>query len=252
MSLIALQRDFRRWLLTGAGDAGAGLPGATEAGLAVYQNNYRAQLAGCLQASYPLLRAFMGEEAFLHAAAAHIKEYPPHAWTLDAYADGFESTLERLFPSNPDLHELAWIEHAMGAAFVAPDARALEGADFAGADWNTLRLRLTPSLRLRRLSTNAAELWRTLGDGGALDGEMLAEPGSAIVWRSGYQARLRTGDALEHEALAAMLEHGSFDALCLLLVERLGETHGVARAGALLADWIAGGLVVGFGAQART
>ena len=61
MMLLDLQRDFRLWLASGSETAARRIPGAHEAGLAVYQNNYRAQLVGCLEASYPLLRARMGE-----------------------------------------------------------------------------------------------------------------------------------------------------------------------------------------------
>lgn len=246
MTLADLQRDFRLWLVSGAEGAAARLAGATDAGLAVYQNNYRAQLVGCLEESYPQLRAHMGEQAFLHAAVQHIGKYPPHAWTLDAYADDFDATLAALFPANPDIHELAWIELALGAAFVAADAPPLAPADFAGVDWDTVRLRLSPSLRMRGAATNAAAIWRALGKGEtAPDSEMLAKPGALIVWRSGYVSCLREADLLELDALAALRAHGSFSALCDMLVGRLGEDDGIARAGALLADWIGAELVTG-------
>jgi hypothetical protein len=246
MMLTDLQRDFRLWLASGSETAARRIPGAHAAGLAVYQNNYRAQLVGCLETSYPLLRARMGEDAFLHLAIKHIKLHPPHAWTLDAYADHLETTLEILFPNNPDLHELAWIELALGTAFVAADAEPIAASALAGVDWDSVRLVLTPSLLMRRAVTNAADVWRAMSDGAdAPEAEMLADAGALVVWRSGYVSCLRAADAHEAEALAALHQHGSFAALCDLLADRLGEEDGIARAGALLADWIGAGLVTG-------
>jgi hypothetical protein len=246
MMLLELQRDFRLWLASGSEPAARRLPGAHDAGLAVYQNNYRAQLVACLEASYPLLRERMGHEAFVQLAVKHIALHPPHAWTLDAYADHLETTLEILHPHNPDLHELAWIELALGTAFVAADAEAVGAADLGGVDWDTVRLELTPSLHTRRALTNAAEIWRALSAGSeAPEAAMLGEPAALLVWRSGYQSCLRGADALEAEALAALREHGSFAALCELLAGRLGEEDGLAQAGALLAGWIGAGLITG-------
>lgn len=248
MSLRELQRDFRLWLVSGAASAAAQLPGAHEAGLAVYQNNYRAQLVGCLEASYPLLRSRMGADAFLHAAVKHINAFPPHDWTLDAYAIHFGATLEALFPDNPDLHELAWIELALGSAFVAADAAPLGPAELAGVDWERVCLALSPSLRLGRARTNAAEVWDALSSGEeAPEAVMLSEPGALLVWRSGYVSCLRAADGLEADALGTLGELGSFDTVCALLAERLGEEAGIARAGAMLADWIGAGLVTGLG-----
>lgn len=239
-----LQRDFRLWLVTGEAAAAARLPAAHSAGLTVYQNNYRAQLVGCLQASYPLLRDRMGEDAFLHTAIKHIDAFPPYEWTLDAYAQDFGATLQKLFPENPDLHELAWIELALGSAFVAADAAPLTPAALASLGWDNMRLGLTPSLRLARALTNAADVWHAMSDAGAApEAAMLAEPGWHVAWRSGFVSCLRAADALEGQALAALAAQGSFAGICDLLAERLGEDAGVARAGALLADWIGAGLV---------
>lgn len=240
MNLADTQRAFHAMLASGAPAAADAAPGR-----AVYLNNYRAQLVGCLEESYPLLRAFIGEPAFLHAAAAHISAHPPHAWTLDAYADGFGATLERLFPDNPDLHELAWIEHALGQAFVGPDAAPVAAEALAAVHWDQARLLATPTMHLRMASSNAADLWFALRDGAACEGEMLPSPGGLLVWRRGFVACLRALDAVEYAALAQLRNDGSFAGLCALLVERLGEEQGIASAGAMLADWLGSELITG-------
>jgi hypothetical protein len=244
MNLAELQRGFRTWLVSPSDEAAQQLAGGTPPGLRVYQNNYRSQLVGCLQETYPQVRAWMGEEAFLHAAISHIDQHPPHAWTLDAYADQFGTTLRTLFPDNPDVHELAWIELALGTAFVAGDAQALTAADLAAVDWDSARLQFIPSLLTTTATTNASDIWWAMQENREQpEGQMLAEPCGLLVWRRGYVSCLRTITALEHAALLHVQANGSFNALCEMLVERLGESEGVVKAGVLLADWIGSELI---------
>ncbi|MGO4327469.1 HvfC/BufC family peptide modification chaperone [Cupriavidus sp. M-11] len=244
MNLAELQRDFRAWLVTASPDAARRLEPGGEAGVAVYQNNYRAQLVGCLESSFPLVHEWMGEDLFLAAAIAHIDLHPPHAWTLDAYADGFGQTLAAQYPDNPDLHELAWIEHALSQAFVSRDAAPLAMASMADVDWDTAHLRLAPSLAVRVATTNAERIWTALSEGESPpEGEMLAAPAGLIVWRRQFTCYLRQVDAIERDALISLQASGSFAALCTHLVERLGDSEGIARAGALLAGWLGSDLI---------
>lgn len=245
MNLAQFQSTFCHWLVS-ASDESAELLGNKSAGLAVYQNNYRAQLVGCLEQAFPNLRRWVGEEAFLAASISHIDQHPPHAWTLDAYPEGFHQTLSALFPNNPDVHELAWIESSLNEAFVAADARPLPLEALASVDWDTASLQLTPSLRCHELTTNAEAIWCALWQQTPVpEATMLAEAGGLLVWRRQFISRLRQVDALEFQAVVHLRGDGSFAGLCEFLVGRLGEEEGVARAGELLAGWIASELVVG-------
>jgi hypothetical protein len=242
--LAALQRDFQAWLVHPSDAIGRRL--GPPARLAVYQNNYRTQLVNCLQASYPQVRGWLGEEVFLAAAVSHIDSRPPHDWTLDAYADGFPDALAEAFPDNPDLHELAWIEHALQAAFVARDSACDPAADWSRIDWELASVRFAPSMRLRPALTNAGAIWEALADGSLCPAsEMLAEPAGLLVWRHGHQCVLRQLDGLEYEALLRLRQDGSFGGLCEWLVERVGEARGVEHAGTFLGGWLAGRIVIG-------
>jgi len=245
MNLAQWQQAFHAWLVS-ASDESAQVLGNKTAGLAVYQNNYRAQLVGCLEQAFPNLRRWVGEEAFLAASITHIDQHPPHAWTLDAYPEGFGQTLSELFPNNPDVHELAWIESSLNQAFVAADARSLLLEDLASVDWDTASLQLTPSLRCHALTTNAEAIWSALWQQTpAPEAMMLAEAGGLLVWRRQFTSRLRQVDALEFEAVVHLQGDGSFAGLCEFLVGLLGEEEGVARAGELLAGWVGSELIVG-------
>ncbi|WP_455286883.1 hypothetical protein [Cupriavidus necator] len=48
---------------------------------------------------------------------------------------------------------------------------------------------------------------------------------------------------MERDGLIHLQANGRFDALCEMLVDRLGEDDGVGRAGALLASWLGNALV---------
>ncbi|NWE21369.1 DNA-binding domain-containing protein [Pseudomonas sp. P7548] len=245
MNLAELQQVFSHWLVS-ASDESAQLLGNNAAGLAVYQNNYRAQLVGCLEQAFPHLRRWVGEEAFLAASITHIDSHPPHAWTLDAYPEGFYATLKDVFPRNPDVHELAWIESALNEAFVAADAEPLAPQVLAELDWDTAVLSLTPSLRCHGLTTNAEAIWSALWqETQAPEAVMLEQAGGLLVWRRQFTSRLRQVDALELAALQQVQAHGSFAGLCEFLVERLGEEAGVMRAGEYLATWLGSELIVG-------
>jgi hypothetical protein len=246
MKLADLQRDFRSWLVDASDDSARRLGDDAMPGLSVYQNNYRAQLIGCLEEAFPQVRTWMGEDAFLSASITHINSNPPRAWTLDAYSGNFVKTLIGLFPDNPDLHELAWIENALSDAFVAPDAEPLPPKTLSCIDWDSARLSLTPSLMTRAATTNAESIWSALwGKKEPPESEMLGEPHGLVVWRRGYTCSLKQVDGLELGALVALRENGSFATLCDGLVERLGEADGVAKAGTLLANWIGNELIVG-------
>lgn len=253
MMLAELQRDFRAFLVHAAPDAAARLGGAQQAGLAVYQNNYRSQLVTCLELAYPQLRLWIGADAFLGAAVTHIDNHPPHAWTLDAYGAGFGATLAEVFPDNPDLHEFAWIENALAEAFVAADAAPLPLAQLDGVDWDNATLQLAPSLQTRNATTNAESIWSALWE--AQDppqGEMLAEARGTLIWRRGFTPYLKQADMLELDALRFLQGDPSFAALCGMLAGRLGDEAGVARAGELLAGWLGSELITGVGQACPT
>jgi hypothetical protein len=246
MNLATLQARFREWLVTGDEADAAAFGAGAAPGLNVYQNNYRVQLMGCLEVSYPLLRRFIGEEAFRVAAITHIEQNPPRGWTLDHYGADFAATLRTLYPHNPDLDELAWIEWMLGEAFVAKDVAVLSQDMLGGVDWEAATLVLSPSLRIRRAATNADDVWAALRDGQEdIESEMLSSRAGFAIWRQDNISRLRRMDDIETSALFGLGSDPAFGALCDSLVERLGEAEGIQRAGQLLAAWLASGIVVG-------
>ena len=240
MKLMELQRDMRA-CLTRDDTAAAGRLGAGAApGLRVYQNNYRAQLAACLEDSFVRTRDWIGEEAFHQAIIAHVERVPPSSWTLDAYPRDFPATLALLYPDDPEIAELGWIDCALGEAFVGQDALAVEADRLGTIDWDHAVLHFTPTLDLGTLSTNATAIWTALAAGEMPPAvEPLPEPGAILIWRQDQVSRFRAIDQIEQQALLAARGGIPFAALCEAMVAAHGQEDGVARAG----QWLADGLI---------
>jgi hypothetical protein len=246
MSLGALQSAFRSWLHEGSGDAPAGFGPGSRPGLEVYRNNYRSQLAGCLEASFPATLAWIGEGAFKQACLAHIASVPPSSWTIDAYAAGFPATLRDIHPSDWEIAELAWLEWALGEAFISPDEQPLGASDLANIDWEHAILEISRSVLVGEARTSAGAIWSaiSLGDDPP-PAQPLPSASGVIVWRSGLRSMFRTVDAIERAALQKVASGTSFGLLCGGLVAGHGRDEGTRLAGSLLGRWIGDGLIVG-------
>lgn len=245
MSLMQTQSDFRHWLEHKDTAAGWRLGLADGRGLAVYLDNYRGQLMGCLEDSFPKTLAWIGHRRFQAVAADHIERCSPSSWTLDDYAPGFPASLTKAWPHDPEVGELARLEHALDAAFIALDAHALTVAKLGEVDWDQAVLQLVPCCALLHFHTNAPEIWMALSEEvKAPAAEPCGDGRVALVWRSDWTCRFRLLDTDEAALLAAIIDGGErFDAICETLVAQLGETEGVARAGALLVQWTQEGIL---------
>lgn len=243
MSLVDLQRDMRTWLQSG--DAAAMGAPAIRAGLAVYQNNYHAQLMDCLESSFPATRDWLGEAVFQAAAARHIDAVPPSSWTLDAYPRDLPTTLRHLYPDDAEVAELATLELALAEAFVAADSDVLNATRLAGVDWDRAVLRFVPSFDIHEVSSNAPAIWFAIIDGDQPPAaEMLPDAAALLVWRYEGVSRFRTTDRTEMHAILRAWAGAPFADVCTDLVDDLGEAEGVDEAGRWLGQWIGEGLIM--------
>jgi hypothetical protein len=246
MNLLGLQVAMRSWLQTGSDAAPPRFDERSLAGLEVYRNNYRTQLVSCLELSFPYARAWLGDDAFFAACAEHVTTIAPESWTIDDYAAGFPQRLQRSWPDDPEVFELAWLELAMAQAFVAPDTPALAAEHLDGVDWDEASLHLWPSLRLEPAQSNAGAIWSALNAGELPPAAERLPPGSAyLVWRSGFSARFRTIDDGECQALEEIQQGKDFAGLCALAVAEHGQEAGVNLVAQWLGRWMADGLICG-------
>ncbi|MEO5596015.1 MAG: DNA-binding domain-containing protein [Lysobacteraceae bacterium] len=246
MSLLALQRTFHASLMDASEPPLSTMDGALDPGVAVHRNNYRSQLIACLRETFEKTRAWLGEEAFSAAAISHSIATPPHSWTLGAYGEGFDRTLAALYPRDPEVAELAWLDWALSRAFEGADATPLAPEALTLIDWDDARLLLAPTLRIAPIATNALAIWSALAaETMPPTAELLPEPTHAVVWRQEFTPNFRSIDAIEQAALAQVRGGATFGELCGTLVDACGEDTGIATASALLGQWLRDALVVG-------
>lgn len=245
MTLLALQQDFRSWLTTEPADLPSQLHEQMRPGLAVYLNNYRSQLLACLSASFPVVRAWIGDAAFDGAAAHHIDSVPPHEWTLDAYGLDFPETLETLYPTDPAVTELARLERELAAAFVGRDVGALDPSTLADIDWDSAVIDLAPTFTTFPIATNVGAIWSAIAAGETPPAAtLLTERAELAIWRHNFAPGFRAVTADEAAVLAQVRNGDTFGSICAELVARRGEGQGAAIAGAFLSQWLSEGLIV--------
>lgn len=244
MSLLALQQDVRAWLHLGDMPSAVRFPLETHAGLAVYQNNFRGQIIACLDESFAVTRAWLGDDAFRAAIVEHVAQASPSSWSLDHYPDAFPSTLGQLYSADPEVGEIARLELALGTAFVAADAVPVAANELANVDWDRARLHLCPSLRRLPLTSNAPAIWSAITAGKTTPPVELRSNGSELlVWRKGEAPHFRTADDAEALALQHVADGLDFGSLCAELVDTGGGDPALV-AGRWLAQWISDGLIV--------
>ena len=237
MTLLAMQRTFRDWLVTSEDAAAEALGGGH--GTAVYQNNYRIALVSSLAETFQRLALWLGNEAFEVAAARYIDARPPSSWTLDAYGEDFTAFIDGLYPDDPEVAELAFIDWTVGQVFVGSDAEALRPERLAVADWETAVIHPVPSLLVMPIATNADVIWQALATGENPPPAEAVEQGTALlVWRQGLEPVFRRADAYERDVLAWSATGEGFATICERLATMLGEEAAVITAGALLGRWL--------------
>lgn len=248
MTLLAAQRQFHSNLLDPDAQV-SGAPNAKfERGFGIYRNAYRARLISCLRESYERVWSWIGDEAFDRAAIHHLILHPPCSWTLDDAGAEFAATLSELFPDEPEVEELAWLEWQMQVAFKASDEAPIDPDRFTAmtreygeAEWTSMRLFLSGSVALRQIKTACPEVWGAIDRGEPWTGRLsIDRPMSVLVWRQDLQPRFRTVQSHEAHALGLVLGQASFGCICAAL----GSDDAVSIVGAMLGRWITDGLVI--------
>jgi hypothetical protein len=242
MRLEELQRKFSESIRCLAEPA-AQLP-IRGNGIEIYRNNYRSQLCAVLKDSFPYLVLWLGDAVFERCAEAHIACSEPNSWTLDDYGRDFPNTLRSLFPNDPEVWELAWLELAMAQAFVAKDDGPVEADALNQIDWDSACINFVSSLRFSEAQSNAAEIWSAFEEQSVPPAaELLPEARAYVVWRRDFVPRVRVVPISEYQVITALRLRFTFAETCEILRLRMGEERAAATAGEMLGRWLSDGLV---------
>lgn len=241
MNLRERQRAFANALARGA------VPeGIDTRGMAVYANNYRAQLLACLRDTYEKTVLWLGDDAFDANASRYIDRHAPSSWTLDAYGEHFVPWLETAYPADVEVGELAWLDWHLRRAFSGADAQHMEVRDLVADDWERVEIDFVPTLRFRPMLSNAVAIWRALADETSPPPVVIVDAGvGARVWRQGLSPRFASMTADESTCLDLALAGASFGEICASLARTHDEEQTARIAGGCLGAWTAEGMIRG-------
>ncbi len=196
LNLITLQRTLRAWLTSEAPDVAAQFGEHARAGLGVYLNNYRAQLLACLSASYPIVRAWIGDVAFEAAAAGHIDTVPPHAWTLDGYGLDFPETLQSSLSRRSGGCRARAPRTRTDRRFVGPNADPVDAAALTDIDWETATSSFRADLHAAARHHQCRRHLVPLSDSETPPSAAhLPEPAHLVIWRHNLAPQVSHGNA---------------------------------------------------------
>lgn len=251
-SLTDLQRDFQRHVMHGHERIVAAITGTPRVPaavrLAIYSEAYRLRLTDALASTLPRLQQLMGKDRFAALASDYIDLRPSSYPSIRWFGAQLPRLLERSFPEQPWLAELAGWEWAIAAAFDAADAQpvAIEAlASVAPERWPALQFTFHPSVQILRMRSNAPVLFKALSED-ALPPECVAfaEPQPWLIWREALKTQYRSLTPDEAAALEAMRAGGTFETLCDTLCAWYQAEAVPAQAAGMLKRWVVEQMIV--------
>ena len=212
------------------------------AGLAIYQDAYRARLLAALRDNFSVLQWVLGDDEFDALGTAYLQAHPSTEPSIRWFGHRLAAFMETTEISHPAMADFARMDWALRAAFDAADAPTLQAADLqslAPDEWAELTFRLHPSAQLLDLQWAIEASWRALRDA---DGEAVEldapEPlaHTLLVWRQGLETRWRSLSTLEAALLHALAAGANFAAICA--VAALSHEDAAQQVVGALQQWL--------------
>ena len=130
----------------------------------VYRNNMRYSLADSLGATYPAIKALVGDEFFNWLAGQYLSQHPSRSGDLHEFGGHLSETLEQMEEVNklPYLADLARLEWHYHEVFHEADANPIGIEVLAGVPQDQLgelRLTLHPATRLLQSDYPLLDIW---------------------------------------------------------------------------------------------
>ncbi len=186
--------------------------------LGIYHHAYRVRLADVLADSFAKTCLYMGSDTFAEHATAFAVAHPPLMRSLSRYGADLPAYLAGLYPDNPELHELAQLDWDLRTRFDGADVAALDAQNAQAAAegqvpaWLGWQAPLHPSLVLRSIRTNVAQLWRAMeADADVPPVQQWAEERFLAVWRKGLRPHFQSLEPDEAAFLRCLQDGQSVD-----------------------------------------
>jgi len=241
---LGQQLGQQQQALQAAISQGAGAAGLLQsaAGLAIYQDAYRARLLAALRDNFSVLQRALGDDEFDALGLAYLQAHPSTEPSIRWFGHRLAAFMDESDLCHPAMADFARMDWALRAAFDAADAPALQAADLqvlAPDDWPGLTFRLHPSAQLISMQWSIEPAWRALREADGEDVE-LDEPEplahTLLVWRQGLDTRWRSLSPLEAALLQALAAGDNFAAICALAAQ--SQADAAQQVVAALQQWL--------------
>ncbi|ASQ45224.1 HvfC/BufC N-terminal domain-containing protein [Legionella clemsonensis] len=243
-TLFHLQEMFQNYLLSGSKAIEQAVVDSEKVSAAkrlnIYRNAYYIRLLECLASNFPMLREYVGLEAFQEIGRAYLEKNPSSYRSIRWFGDSFSTYLKSI--EEDCLAELAQFEWSLTLAFDAADARVVtieEMANVAPEHWATMTFAPHPSLQQKHFYWNIVPIWQAIANDQPLPKPVKkAEAITWVVWRSNYRSRFYSLAEDECWAMRAMIQGANFGEICTGLGEWHDEEQVGMQAASLLKSWI--------------
>jgi hypothetical protein len=217
--------------------------------MSIYRSAYWVRQGRVLGDTFPAVRASVGEAHFRRLAADYLRRHPSEHPAIEWIGQRFPEALICRADIPAYVPDLARLEWARFCALLAPPASVMRVEDLHGVDFPSARARLSPSLRMLRLSRRALDAWRehAAARSGADAG---AEPNGLIgclIWRRGHDVGQRLLHAEEWTALEQLAAGHDFAHVCAVFGDRETQTAALC-----IGRWFREGLVSALGSAPDT
>ncbi len=243
--LKQLQNDFQEYLLNDDRNIYKNIVSTermpVDKRLNIYANAYYARLSEALSATYPTIQSYLGFDDFYKLACEYAKSHPSEFRSIRWFGDKFPTFLQN------HLAEIAEIEWTMSAVFDSKNATPLsieELANIPPESWESMQLKLHPSVRRINLNWNSIAIWQDL-----IQDKTPSDPIKNeftvpwIFWRKNLDNQYCSLEAEDAWAIDAIIRGENFGTICEGLLQWNQEEDIGMRAASLLKGWTEAGLL---------
>jgi len=261
--LASLQSDFQSFLLRREEGLLNRVSGTAKVDaqtrVAIYYDAYRLRLLEALDANYPVLHAWIGDDEFEQLGLAYLDTHPSRHFSIRYFGHRLpEFRGTEAYRDRPYLAEMAAFEWALSEAFDAADDDTMRIEDMAGIPpdaWPTMHFRFHASMRRLNLRWNVPAIWNPINrniesekNGDEPTAEVPAPtaeeyPRSWLIWREELKTYFRSLPVDEAWAIDTAVAGGTFAEICEGLVEWIDAQNVAVHAAGLLKQWITNGLI---------
>jgi hypothetical protein len=237
-------RAFQQWFAAALDNPDLATNPTLRRALKVHRNTAMKAALDALADNYPVIRALVGEEAFVACAAVYAAGNPPSDPRLCLYGERFNAFVSGYLPfiKLPWLTAVARLEWLRVEALFAADAPPLDPSSITGQLSVDTRLWLHPALRMLNSDVPVASLWLAHQPSAAPDAIQQVEWQSevALVTRPADRVIVRVADPGSAAFLSACARGGPLVEAACAADEAGGNVAevfaGLIAAGAFLAN----------------